>query len=96
MHNQVPNILTGQKPIDMIRGTVTRGLLPATRNELTSYYATEELQELDAEMKQQQKNYADARRRAKPSAVGVGSKVLAQKGQPNKLTPTFEVRMSIK
>jgi len=78
---------TGKAPSELIFGRKLRDKLPCISDASSRY--DQDVRDRDAETKAKSKYYADNRRNAAYSEIGLGDKVLMKQDKVDKLTPTF-------
>lgn len=88
-----PHTVTGVSPAELLMGRKLRDKLP--RVNIPEDQATEAewqklLKERDVRAKMRQKMYADKVRRAQPSDIGIGDRILLKKSRENKLSTSYE------
>jgi transposase InsO family protein len=88
-YRSTPQITTGQSPAKLLFGRELKTKLPELRCDRS--ILNEEVRDKDWEKKLGEKQYADARRGAKPSSLKSGDEVLIRnETKHNKLAPNFE------
>ncbi|XP_055632618.1 uncharacterized protein K02A2.6-like [Toxorhynchites rutilus septentrionalis] len=89
MYYSTPQSTTGKTPTELMYGRNIRTKLPSLQDITTAVPFTD-FADRDQQAKEKGKERGDVRRRAKPSGLVVGDKVLEKNLIPgNKLTPTF-------
>lgn len=86
--NTTPHAVTGKSPMELLTGRPVKDLLPSLRTE-PYWNRDEEARDKDIIRKMQGKLYADERRHAKASDIGVGDSVMIRNYEMGKLEPTF-------
>lgn len=90
MYNTSPHSTTGKTPTELLMGRTIRSKIPQLKD-LTNTRPVAEFVDRDETRKDVGKETEDARRRAKPSSIDVGDKVLMKNLLPgNKLQPNFD------
>lgn len=94
MYYVSPHSTTGKPPADLMYGRSIRDKLPIVYDGLDHFgIPSSELRDRDTLSKEQQKRLVDTKRRAVPSQLQEGDKVLKKvMFRENKLTPNFEGR----
>lgn len=90
MYNTTPHSVTGKPPLELLTGRPVKDLLPSMRTE-PYWCRDEETRDRDAIKKMQGKIYADTRRHAKESEIGVGDAVMLKNYDTGKLEPKFKL-----
>lgn len=90
VHNKIkPHARLGVSPFELLVGWKYRGTFPALWDSTLKKIDREDIREKDALTKLQSKDYADARRGARPSDIAVGDVVLMAIPRKSKLDPVF-------
>lgn len=90
MYNTTPHTVTGKAPLELLTGRPVKDLLPSMRTE-PYWHRDEETRDRDAIRKMEGKIYADNRRHAKESDIGVGDAVMLKNYESGKLEPSFKL-----
>lgn len=87
MYRSTPHSTTQKTPSELLFGRTIRDKLPSMEQSIPT---DDEVRDNDKLSKEKGKEYADRKRHAKPSEIGIGDIVwLKQFEKTNKLTPTF-------
>lgn len=90
VHNKVrPLSRLGVTPFELLVGWKFRGTFPCLWSSMSSEIDLEDIREKDAVSKLESKKYADYKRRAAPSDVAVGDRVVLMQQKHRKTDPTF-------
>lgn len=91
-YHSTPHSSTGVSPFQLMTGRVMRDKLPEFKKAVEEPALAQEARDADNLAKLKMQEYADSRRRAKPTNVEVGAEVLVDTGkqQKTKLSTTFE------
>ena len=88
-YHTTPHSSTKVPPAQLLFNRQVRGKWPVLNTKLNVINRHREARRNDAKQKQLAKQYADTRRRTKPSGIKEGDTVLVQQRTQNKLSPRF-------
>ena len=86
MYRSSPHTTSGASPAELLFGRKMRSKLP----NLLNHRIESEARDRDSELKARGKTYADKRRKASNSCIGVGDKVFLRKQKRGKPDTTFD------
>lgn len=90
MDRNTPHPATGVSPAELLFGRPTRTKIPSITEGMSKHIDDEEVRDHDLIFKTKTKEYADEKRKAKPSTIGIGDTVLVQKERTNKLSAPYK------